>query len=804
MYEIINYSKKGIVHNYKGLNIHIKNVFRERPENLELISEKILESGVRELISNGILYKVKKESFCITQKGNDYTKNNTKSEIIEKYSNILLTGVEKSEDSLFSEAFSDETEDTRNIPDNNIETEDVPEDNYIESKSNIENLFEERAGSERKEIRNSVKENSDDNITETDEETDGTDIDLLKTDKKITETDEETDGTDIDLLKTDKKITETDEETDGTDIDLLKTDKKITETDEETDGTDIDLLKTDKKITETDEETDGTDIDLLKTDKKITETDEETDGTDIDLLKTDKKITETDENNHTISRPEAVPAEGKKVKTPKKGHFSRSKAYNNIIKIFRPFKGSKPVSEPEMPVCENQNTDSEIIDRFNPENNNKTVVPEENTAIEASVRDNTEDIQKIPDNNYETEDVPKDDHIREKTDIERYFEERAKYRKEEISISVKENSDDNIAGTYEENTETDEEITETDEEILKIVIHEPVGSQIVDEKSKFFIGDKDNYPISRPEAVPAEEKTVKIPDKSHFSRSETYQDIINKFSPVKEAEPVSKSVSEQEKFLYGKFKGNSDIINRYNQINNVKDAVNATECAGGVFIRSNTEETRYITDKDDKPVSEISEMSISVKENSDNNITGTDEEILKTDNNNYAISRPEAVPAEKEEVKIPEKSHLSGSESYSGIMSRFSPVKEPEILSEPEISGYENQNTYSDIVNRYNPHNNDKTVVPEENITVEDFASDNQEAEDLQITLSGGSPETEELLLKLSSEDREILKKSLIMLGEKGDASVEPDIEKFLNDKSYEIFEAAFEALTKIRKESRK
>lgn len=60
MYEIINYSKKGIVHNYKGLNIHIKNVFRERPENLELISEKILESGVRELISNGILYKVKK------------------------------------------------------------------------------------------------------------------------------------------------------------------------------------------------------------------------------------------------------------------------------------------------------------------------------------------------------------------------------------------------------------------------------------------------------------------------------------------------------------------------------------------------------------------------------------------------------------------------------------------------------------------------------------------------------------------------------------------------------------------------
>ena len=89
------------------------------------------------------------------------------------------------------------------------------------------------------------------------------------------------------------------------------------------------------------------------------------------------------------------------------------------------------------------------------------------------------------------------------------------------------------------------------------------------------------------------------------------------------------------------------------------------------------------------------------------------------------------------------------------------------------------------------------------NHTAEVSAGDNHGTDDLKIVLSGAGPETEELLLKLNSEDMEVLKKSLAMLGEKGDASATPEIEKFLNNKSYEIFETAFEALTKIRNENR-
>ncbi|EHQ36067.1 HEAT repeat domain-containing protein [Methanoplanus limicola] len=461
IYEIINYSKKGIIHNYKGLNIHIQRVFRERPENLSLISKELTDRAVRELISSGVLYKTKKESFCITQKGNEYAKNSTKSDIIEEYSNFSLTGALKPVPE-FPEASADNPVEALNIPDKN--------------------------------------------------------------------------------------------------------------------------------------------------------------------------------------------------------NFSGSKPYSDIINRFSTFKVAEPASGPEIYGSKNKNTYYEIISRFNTEDKPEAVAAKEDCIGEVYLIGSSEEIRNITDKEEESGYIPVKSCAEGRTDTDKNSEERAGSEISGSTVPVKENSEEEISGTSEEETGTETE----------------------------------NYTAGRPEAAPAGTKESKSPGKNHFSDSEAYRDIINRFCPAKEAGQAPETKTEMER----------------------------------------KRETKRKT---------------------------------------------EAEPA-------PEKETEAGTETEKFLFGNFSPKR--------------------DTINGFKPGTGDEAAALEVNHAVEDLtgeasAGDNQEGDDLKIVLSGGSLDTDELLLKLNSEDEEILKRSLAMLGEKGDASVAPEIEKFLNNKSYEIFEAAFEALTKIRNENR-
>lgn len=90
IYEIINYSGKGIIHNYNGLNTHFQEKYRDSSQYKNHPSEEILKNAVNELVRDGILHKIKKDSFCITKKGSDFVKYTSKLQIITKYSHLQL------------------------------------------------------------------------------------------------------------------------------------------------------------------------------------------------------------------------------------------------------------------------------------------------------------------------------------------------------------------------------------------------------------------------------------------------------------------------------------------------------------------------------------------------------------------------------------------------------------------------------------------------------------------------------------------------------------------------------------------
>lgn len=443
IYEIINYSKKGIIHNYKGLNIHFQRVFRERPENLALISKELTDRAVRELISSGLLYKTKKESFCITQKGNEYAKNSTKSDIIEEYSNFSLTDTVKPASEFF-ETSTDNITEAGYIPSRDEEYLHLPKSSNSEEMPDIENSSDGSAGSD---------------------------------------------------------------------------------------------------------------------------------------------------------------------------------------------------------ISGNDRTGSILSDRLH---------------------------------------------------------------------SVAEISEEGISGEAEENIRTGTENYITDGQ-------KAVPAPEEADRSAGIRGE-----VVMPEAAAAIADGVKSPDKNHFSGSEAYRDIINRFSPAKDAGPAPETKREAE-----------------------TEKETETEAEAEAETERETEtETKTETERD--------------TETETKRETETETE------------RKRETEAEKEKEKF--------------LFGNFSPKR--------------------DTINGFKPGTGDEAAALEvnhvgEDLTAEASAGDDQEGDDLKIVLSGGSLDTDELLLKLNSEDEEILKRSLAMLGEKGDASAAPEIEKFLNNKSYEIFEAAFEALTKIRNENR-
>lgn len=257
---------------------------------------------------------------------------------------------------------------------------------------------------------------------------------------------------------------------------------------------------------------------------------------------------------------------------------------------------------------------------------------------------------------------------------------------------------------------------------------------------------------------------------------------------------------------YAKYNTKSEIIERYSEISLTKgDKSGRIEFTES--FTDNSEETEYVKENissgensgtesyfKESADFEISENIISDKDNSE-------EIIAVTDTDNSARSEPEALSPDKGQVITPEKNRFSNSEAYLDIISRFSTVKEAEPAPEPEKFLFGNVRPKSDTINSIKQENNEEAVVPGINCAGKDLSGDEQEIQDLKTVLSGGSPETEELLLRLNSKDRKVLKESLNMLGERRDASAAPDIERFLNDTSYEIFETAFEALTKIREE---
>ncbi len=141
IYDIINYSGKGIIHNYKELNIHFQEKYRDRDyaKCKVHLSEEMLKNAVNELVRVGILHKIKKDSFCITQKGCDFVKYTSKLQIITKYSTLQL--LQKSADQY-------------NIIEQNMpESEDHP--GYIkETNSDAEKTEPELSGEQNSELLN--------------------------------------------------------------------------------------------------------------------------------------------------------------------------------------------------------------------------------------------------------------------------------------------------------------------------------------------------------------------------------------------------------------------------------------------------------------------------------------------------------------------------------------------------------------------------------------------------------------------------------------------------------------------------